>query len=170
MWYVDLLKMLYIADRECLEEEGDTITGDSMSALKRGPVLCTVLNLIKKKDSQWEQWHRFIGTHFDKNTERQEVFLKKKSAGDDELCRFEKDILHRIFEKHNGEDLIAYTHSLPEWKKHEEALSDPIKKNSYPITIEDILEGIGKPELVTVVDRNIAEQKLQSKWFGAVVK
>jgi len=31
MNYANLLRLLYIADRECLAEEGDTITGDTVT-------------------------------------------------------------------------------------------------------------------------------------------
>jgi uncharacterized phage-associated protein len=166
MWYVDLLKMLYIADRECLIEEGDTITGDSVSALERGPVLCTVLNLIKNKDSQSKTWHRFIGAKSDPVTKQLDVFVKKESPGEGKLYKFEKEILDRVYREHQGKDLVAYTHEFPEWKKYEAALNDPNKKNSFPISIEDMLEGIGKPELLTIVKRNIADKKFHLELFG----
>jgi len=166
MWNIDLLKMLYIADRESLAEEGHTITGDFVNALPRGPILRTVLNLIKNKDSQSEQWHYFIGTCYNVSTRRLDVFAKKYVPLEEgELCRFEKEILDRVFQEHRGKDLVAYTHTFLEWKKYEESINSS-KKKSYPITIQDILEGIGKPELIERVKRNVAEQKYYSKLFG----
>ena len=167
MSYIDLLKMLYIADRECLSCEGETITGDGVSALKKGPVLRTVKNLIKKDDSQWERWHHYIGTQFNSITKRLDVFIKN-DPGEGELYRFEKELIYRVFEEYKDKDLIAHTHTFPEWQKYKAALDSPAMKNSYPITVEDILEGIGKPELLEVVEKNIADQRFQLKLFREV--
>ena len=166
MDYIDFLKMLYIADRECLTEEREPITGDSVIAMKNGPVLCTVRNLIKEKNSQSEQWHRFIGTHFDQTTKQREVFAKKKIPGEDELYRYEKIILERVFKEHKDQDLVAYTHTFPEWKKYEQTLNSPNTKNLPSITIEDIIEGIGKPGLADNVKDRIADIQDYNKMFG----
>ena len=165
MRYIDLLKMLYIADRECLGVEGATITGDSMSALKYGPVLRTVLNLIKGKDSQSARWQYHVKTDIDRSARRFEVFIAN-DPGDDELYLFEKEILDKVFATYRHMDVIDYTHTFPEWKKHEAALRSPYRKNSYPITIEDILKGIGKPELLETVENNIADQEYYSELFA----
>ena len=165
MNYIDLLKMLYIADRECLAEEGDTITGDSVSALKKGPVLRTVLNLIKGTDSQAYRWGQFIESRINRATKQIEVFLREP-PGEDELYTFEKEILRRVVEQHGGKNLVAYTHTFPEWKKYEARLNSPNTKNSYPITLSDRLEGIGKPEMMRTIKRNLAEKELHSCWFG----
>ena len=165
MGYVDLMKMLYIADRECLAAEGETITGDAVSALKKGPVLRTVLNLIKGRDSQSEQWHRFIGTRFNRGIGQSEVFIRTR-PGEDELYRYEKEVLKRVFEEHKDKDLVAYTHTFPEWQKYEKVLNDPTMKDSYPITLRDIIEGIDKPGLLDMVNARIAEIKDHKKLFG----
>src|SRR5436190_24334529 len=47
MNYMRVLKLLYIADRECLRRYGRVITGDRAVATKRGPVLSVSLDLIK---------------------------------------------------------------------------------------------------------------------------
>ena len=164
MNYIDLIKMLYIADRECLGEEGETITGDSVSALKKGPVLRTVLNLIKDKDPRSGYWHDFIGSQFNDTAKKLEVYIKK-SPGDGNLYRYEKEILDRVFDKYKDKDLIAYTHSFPEWQKYEELLNSPDTNNSYPITIRDILEGIGKLEMLATVESNIADELYYSELY-----
>ena len=165
MRYIDLLKMLYIADRECLAVEGETITGDSMSALKYGPVLRTVFNLIKEKDSQSARWQHHIETDIDKGAKRYDVFIAN-DPGEDELYLFEKEILNKVFAKYRNEDVIDFTHTFPEWKKYEKALRSPRRKNSYPITLEDVLDGIGKPEMLETVENNIADEKYYSELFA----
>ena len=51
MEYIRLLKLLSIADREMLARRGRTLTGDRAVAMKRGPVLSTVYDLIKGNGS-----------------------------------------------------------------------------------------------------------------------
>jgi uncharacterized phage-associated protein len=160
--YIDLIKLLYIADRTCLASEGETITGDSVSALKKGPVLSTVLNLIKKKDSQYELWQTFIKSQFNITTKQTEVFVKK-DPGEDELYRFEKDILKQVYHEYCDKDLVSCTHNFSEWQKYEDALNDPNTKSSYPISIEDILDAVGKPELIDVVLERLAIVKEYKK-------
>ena len=46
MSYLRMLKLLYLADRECLQETGRPITGDRVVAMEHGPVLSSVYDLI----------------------------------------------------------------------------------------------------------------------------
>src|ERR1700682_886417 len=60
MNYMRLLKLLYIADRESLLETGAPITGDRPVAMKRGPVLSHVYNLIKGESTDAGRWEEFV--------------------------------------------------------------------------------------------------------------
>src|SRR3954451_19324827 len=60
MGYLRLLKLLYIADREWLAETGDSITGDRALAMKNGPGLSPVYDLIRGDAAQSGQWDDFI--------------------------------------------------------------------------------------------------------------
>ncbi len=60
MAYVRLLKLLYIADREWLAEAGRTITGDEAVAMKNGPVLSRVHDLIKGVAPRTDDWNDYI--------------------------------------------------------------------------------------------------------------
>lgn len=157
------MKLLYLADRKCLGEESRTITGDRLSALPHGPVLSTVLGLIQGKDSQSERWEQYI-----KRGKNYIVYIAN-DPGTDELCRFEKEIIEEIFERYKDtttQSLVDMTHQLPEWAKYEDALKNPSLKRSYKISIEDVLEGIGKPELLESVEEKIAEEKYYAELFG----
>ncbi len=46
MSYMKLIKLLYLADREALARWGRPITTDTYVAMKHGPVLSYILNLI----------------------------------------------------------------------------------------------------------------------------
>ena len=62
MSYLRLLKLLHIADREWLAETSELITGDRACAMKNGPVLPTVYDLIKGNGSKAGEWDDFIHT------------------------------------------------------------------------------------------------------------
>src|SRR5271155_5522268 len=62
MSYLRLLKLLYIADREWLAVTGESITGDRAYAMKFGPVLSTVYDLIKGNGSKAGIWDDHIHT------------------------------------------------------------------------------------------------------------
>jgi uncharacterized phage-associated protein len=162
MKYLRLLKLLYLAERDYLEEEADLITGDRIYAMPKGLVLSTVYNLILHRDSQSNRWHRYIKTGEDKY-----VFLAEDPETPD-LYRIEKEIIERIHHKHKEKDddqLIEYTHHLPEWKKYEKQLTFSGKK-SFAISIEDMLEGIGKPDLINSFKGNFIRKEYYDNLFG----
>ena len=158
MNYMKLLKLLYLADRESLGIDGDTITGDSVRAMPRGPVLSTIYNLIRHKDSQSVRWHRYIG-----RGENYAVFLAE-DPGTLDLCRFEKEIIEKIYSQYKDEhahDLVDLTHTLPEWRKYEKRLTASGGKKSFRISNVEILEGMGKTEMLDRVKENIAAERFQ---------
>jgi len=163
MTYLRLLKLLYLADRQCLAVEGDTITGDRARAMPKGPVLRTTYNLIKRLDSQSPRWHRFI-----KSGEDFSVFVAE-DPGTDDLCRFEKEIIEQVYHQYrdvHAFDLIDLTHEFPEWKKYEKRLKDPKQRKSYPISIKEMLDGLKKPEMIERVRQNIAAERFHRELFN----
>src|SRR4051812_11294735 len=78
-----LLKLLYIADRETLQEAGRPITGDRAVAMKNGPVLSRIYDLIKGADLAAPEWERFF-----RNADRWEVELVGE-PGVGELSKYE---------------------------------------------------------------------------------
>jgi uncharacterized phage-associated protein len=48
MHYLELLKLLYYADRESLDLYGQPITGDRYVNMRHGPVLRSVYDLVKR--------------------------------------------------------------------------------------------------------------------------
>jgi hypothetical protein len=64
MAYIRLLKLLYIADRELLAETGRSMTGDEAVAMKNGPVLSRIYDLIKGVGPKFQEWGDFIHTNY----------------------------------------------------------------------------------------------------------
>jgi uncharacterized phage-associated protein len=60
MGYLRLLKLLYIEDREWLDQTGESITGHRAYAMKYGPVLSTLYRLIKGKGSRAGKWNAYL--------------------------------------------------------------------------------------------------------------
>jgi uncharacterized phage-associated protein len=157
MAYIRLLKLLYIADRELLAETGRTLTGDEAVAMKNGPVLSRVYDLIKGVSPRSEEWSPFIDrVHYS-------VELKQ-DPGRGKLSKGEIEKLTEVTERFRTMDdweLSEYTHEFPEWKKHHEPGA------STPIPWQEMLEAQGKAELVELVERNEAAHQYLDTLFGA---
>ncbi|MGL4944321.1 MAG: Panacea domain-containing protein [Thermoguttaceae bacterium] len=159
MRFIRLIKLLYIADRVCLEMEARTITGDKVCAMPHGPVLNTVYSLIKGREYRSQIWQHFI------KTEGHEVYINN-DPGVGYLCRFEKELIANVYNENKNKDVVRLSHTFPEWKKYENQLKTPGLKKSYPITIIDMLDGIGKPELLPVAIERIEETMFYNELLG----
>lgn len=139
MKYLGLIKLLYLADRENLRGMERPITGDKYVSMKNGPVLSAVKNLITEEDADRDYWGKYISAPED--------FAVKlvQDPGTDELCEYEEEILDQVFEQYGRMDrfnLVDLTHEIcGEWSMPEE--NGP---GSIPISIEQILEAVGKTE------------------------
>ena len=136
MNYLALMKLLYLVDRESLLRYGKPVTGDRVVAMKHGPVLSRVYNLVshKKQEAPDSEWHKFMPRP------NAYVFTVRFSGLLDtgELSQAELALIDDIYAKFRGWtewDLVAFTHTLPEWH-------DP-ENTSVPIPFEDILRGGG---------------------------
>lgn len=139
MNYLALMKLLYLVDRAALVRYGRPVTGDRVVAMKHGPVLSRVYDLVsqKKQELPESEWHQFIPRP------NSYVFTVKFSGVPEvsELSQAEVALIDEVFAEFRGMsewDLVAYTHMLPEW-------SDP-KDTSLPIAFEEILHGAKVPE------------------------
>jgi len=160
MSYMRLLKVLYIADRESLRQTGRPITGDRIAAMKRGPVLSELLDLIKGEHLRSPDWARFI--------QRSDYNVRLvDEPGLSNLSRFEIETLEQVAEEHRMRDewdMVQYTHdNCPEWKKNEPA--DPVKMNWIPL--EDLLEALGMSADLPAIAENAKADQAFAHIFGA---
>src|SRR6516162_8534668 len=136
MEQIRLLKLLYIADRELLVETGKTITGDRAVAMRHGPVLSQVYDLVRGESSSAGEWGRSI------RTVNHAVELRK-DPGRGELSRGEIEKLTEVTDRYRHVDdwaLSEATHDFEEWSKNftEEAVA--------PIPWRDVLAAQGKED------------------------
>lgn len=133
MNYMALLKLLYLIDRESLLRWGKTVTGDTVVAMKHGPVLSRVFDLVsqKKQGHSKSGWHNLIPRPAPYIYTVRFSGVPETSA----LSEAEVALIDEVFSQHRGkseDDLVELTHKLPEWR-------DP-GKTSMPIPFETILK------------------------------
>lgn len=132
MPYMRLVKLLYLADRESLDRVGRPIIGGRYVAMKYGPVLSELLDLVKAEGGSL--WSEFI------QTDRFDVVLTREpDLG--ALSQAEIDLLQeaaRLCEKLDQWKLADLTHTFPEWK-------DP-GTSAFDIAPEEILRALGKTD------------------------
>ncbi len=156
-----LLKLLYIADREMLAESAASITNDRANAMKHGPVLGRVYDLIRGSGPKFAEWSRHIET--------QGYAVKMvNDPGRGHLSRGEIEKLTEISERYRTKDhweLSDLTHDFPEWKKH---WPDNASNGSYPIPWEDVLLAQGQgAETIKLVEQEERIRNELDNLFGA---
>src|SRR5579871_3129735 len=89
---MQLLKLLYLADRESIRRAGHPITGDRFAAMKWGPVLSQTYNCIKDEHPDHRhEWSRYMKCDGD-----QDVLLEV-DPGTGQLSEFDLEILDGIW-------------------------------------------------------------------------
>jgi uncharacterized phage-associated protein len=162
MDYLKLIKLLYIADRECLAKYDFAITDDTYVSMKKGPVLETLYGYIKGKGNNQKEWN----TAF--STQKYSLRSKDKGLNIDELCEAEIDILDTVEKTYHNTgqwDLVKKSHSFPEWNE------DAAKYNtSIPLSKADILKAVGKndKEIKELLDNEQAVEKGRQNLLNAI--
>lgn len=157
MNYLALMKLLYLADRKALLQLGMPITGDRVVAMRHGPVLSRVFDLVsqKKQTLPQSEWHKFIprpGSY---------TYTVRFSGvpETDELSEAEVAVLDGVFAEFRSYDqwaLVDFTHKLPEWQ-------DP-QETSVPISFEEILrkEKVSEETIADLAEQADADRAMDS--------
>ncbi len=144
---MELVKLLYLADRQALLVLDSQITGDSLVSLPYGPVLSRILNLIRFGPITAEDcpWFESVSAPSGYDVDA------LGDSGESELSGAEVHILEGVYASYGRLDwkqLSKLTHELPEW-------TDP-DGGSIPISPEQILRFEGKtPEQVEVISKEL---------------
>jgi uncharacterized phage-associated protein len=152
-----LLALLYLADRESLTRTGRPIIGGRLVALDYGPIHSEVYDFIKGGRHDQADW----STHFD-NVEIYRVHLHR-DVGVAALSEDEIDLLNEISEKHAHLDtweLANVTHRFKEY-------ADTYQENtSSPITLEKIIDAVGRSKQKAIILRDAEERAAYAKLFA----
>jgi len=138
MSVLKLMKLLYLAERESLSQDGSPICGDRLVAMPHGPVLSMTYDLASgsTKGENWSEWVSDRKDH--------EVSLKKAINPEslDEMSRSSMGILEKTWEKFGEYDqweIRNYTHEhCKEWE-------DP-DGSSRPISYKKLFRSLGWSE------------------------
>lgn len=137
MEYIHLIKLLYLADRQALEEWSRPITTDRYVSMKDGIVLSRILDHIKLNDSVlWTN-------HIQKDGYR--VSVKKPFEKYSKLSKADKDVMKQVFEQYKEMDawtlIEEVIHKLPEWD------SSVVEKNTQtPVDLFTLFSKLNFPE------------------------
>jgi len=160
MHYLELLKLLYYADRESLDLYGQPITGDRYVNMRHGPVLSSVYDLVKRTLFAPTPSKGAWGESIAKRS-RWELELKRP-PDPAPLSEAEIELIERVFKQRRERtrwDLRDKSHALPEWE-------DP-GASSRELPIEQILRVLGKgDEEIEAVRRRAEEQRHFARVFA----
>jgi uncharacterized phage-associated protein len=138
--YLSLLKMLYMADRECLADVGRPITGDAAVAMENGPVLSGIYDLVIANVSDGDM--RLWTNHLHRDNYHLELI---RDPGVDQLTPYEQRKLAEVacrYKDCDWRDLIRITHDLPEWVWNRPDREQGILVRSIPLS--DIVKAVGR--------------------------
>ncbi|MHB8395122.1 MAG: Panacea domain-containing protein [Candidatus Dormibacteria bacterium] len=117
MEYFVLIKLLYLADRQALADNGFPITGDRWVSMPHGPVLSRILDTIhygaRTETGPASPWFEYVS-----EPRGYEVELRKGPPADGELSDYDVTTLADVFDRYGGMDkwtLRDLTHRLPEY-------------------------------------------------------
>jgi len=151
MQHLKLMKLMYLADRFCLENYDRSMSQDNVVSMNLGPVLSKTYDLMKgaKKSDEWNNYMLPI--------QNKEISLAKSVdilyLG--KLSKTDIKVLDEIYSQYGHSDafdLSDFTHKLPEWRFP--------NGSSTPITVREILQAIGKePEVVEQIVEDLEEKE-----------
>ena len=151
--YTRLLKVLYIADRESIQETGFPITGDRFVAMPHGTMLSRLYDLAIHKvtskiiySDDHSEWAKYIAS------EGKYDIRLASDPGDGALSEYDIEKLHEVADKHKNDtwrDMRRITHGLPEW-------NDP-GKSSRLISLRDYLSAVQMEPVAKKIDENQRE-------------
>lgn len=117
MSHLKLMKLLYLADRESMDQIDEPITADTPVSMKNGPVLSMTYDLMKG-ETQSANWRRWVADIKDNEVELRHHVRSRDDF--DELSDFDIDILDKIWAEHGHKtrwDLVEFTHKYcGEWR------------------------------------------------------
>ena len=141
MEHVKLMKLMYLADRECMDQYWFPISYDEYYSMKMGPVLSMTLDLMSNNEGAEAQadWGEWVSTKKGNNVSLQKDGV---SEGDlNEIADEEMAVMNKVFDAFGSwtmRALIDYTHN--ELEEYEE-----VSGGRLEIPLKRIYEALGKP-------------------------
>lgn len=140
---LQLIKMLWLADRYLMRQYGTELLRDKYYAMKNGPVPSFTYNIIKKERlTDWQK--KLVNMSFE--TKGRYTIILKSPVDEEYLSKAVKETLSLIYNKtkNMASNLPSISHFFPEWKKTE---FDPKKNKSNPIDKQDFFSTIDNSKI-----------------------
>jgi len=167
-----LVRLMYLADRQCYDSRGCSISDDDAMAMKNGPILLHTYNLVMGDKIPSNYWAELIAPRFQKEFT---IGLTRDTSKSDtsELSTNDMEILDDVFKKyghlHNWTELAPFTQTLPEWKKRWQECRP--EYNAVRIDPKDILMALGKSgEMIKESLEKIEEKRKKAAAAAAAAK
>ena len=124
---LDVLKLIFLADRYHLRRYGRAITNDQYWAMPLGPVASSVKDVVELGSFLSETERSYAEQYLEPFRKKQvksinDVDRNVLSETDVEAL----DVAISLTSEHSN--LVEFTHEFPEWKKHEATLSPTISR------------------------------------------
>ncbi|NLS93394.1 MAG: SocA family protein [Planctomycetaceae bacterium] len=151
-----LLKLLYIAERESIQETGHPILGSTVVAMPHGPLHSKALDLIKGVHRQEPQWSAVF--HNDGY-----MVVRLHDPGRSRLSRYEIEKLTEVSERYADKDdweVARITEQFPEYK------SCYSEGSSREIPLDAIVDALGRSDDKTAILQDAADRAVADRLFG----
>lgn len=113
---LDMLKLVFLADRYHMRKFGTMITKDTYWAMDLGPVPSITKKIAEHNFRGFEQVKAYSDNYL--VTVDKDHVLSKRPFDKDEFSNSEIEALESALEVFEQEpDIVKYTHRFPEWKK-----------------------------------------------------
>ena len=127
---LELLKLVYMADRYHLRKYGRLISGDTYYAMQLGPVPSVAKMICDARDNLTAEQREIADGYLE--VDGNDIHSKKASCKN-YFCESELEALQRTLWKaqlvrRSGESLPDFTHHFPEWKSKKRFLKTPNSK------------------------------------------
>lgn len=160
--YIKILKLMYLADRESLDQSGSSISDDRMVSMPHGPVLSKTYDMMKTPGHT--HWETLIS-----DESRYQIALRRPVDPDNdddflELSAYDMRIMDKVVDSfgHMGwRELVEYTHDrCQEW-------NDP-NGSSHPIKLMNVFRALGRsPEEAQDLERDAIERRQYQEEMAA---
>lgn len=153
---LQLMKLLYLAERASLEQYHSPLIGDTLESRKHGPVLSTVLDYFHGDFPKGSRWNEYIKSLGDYGLGIQDKYATISEEDLAELSDADLELLADVWRKyghHHKWRLANITHKkCAEWK------APPDRNGSVLITYQDVFNALGfSKELQQDILRDLEE-------------
>ncbi len=130
-------KLLWLADRCHLRQNGRTITGDRYFALPKGVVPTDAKHLLDGDPTDLETPDGYLAHWIKKIADHKYTIVNSPDLT--EFSESDIEVLDRVIDCYGNlskHELSNLSHKYPEWKEYENMLMNTNEKNSFPINVD----------------------------------